>query len=99
MLIFTRRNEKIPLKAYDQSWQMISLNNSNLFNAMIYPFTRIVVYGAIWYQGESNADHNRDKYSCSFSKMIEYWRQTWNQRTNGLTDIQFPFGFVQVNLF
>jgi hypothetical protein len=28
--------------------------------------------------------------------MIEYWRQTWNQRTNGNTDIQFPFGFVQV---
>jgi hypothetical protein len=30
--------------------------------------------------------------------MIEYWRQIWNQRTNGNTDIQFPFGFVQVRL-
>ena len=29
--------------------------------------------------------------------MIEYWRQIWNQRTNGITDIQFPFGFVQVS--
>jgi hypothetical protein len=46
--------------------------------------------------GESNVDHNRDKYACLFSKMIEYWRQTWNQRTNGITDIEFPFGFVQV---
>lgn len=29
--------------------------------------------------------------------MIEYWRQTWNQRTNGITDAQFPFGFVQLS--
>ena len=26
-------------------------NHTDLFNAMIYPFTRTVVYGAIWYQG------------------------------------------------
>ena len=30
--------------------------------------------------------------------MIQYWRQTWNERTNGSTDLQFPFGFVQVSL-
>lgn len=82
---------------------------------MIYPFTRMVVYGAIWYQGnagrekcncialicisgEANADYHLDKYSCSFAKMIEYWRQTWYQRTNGITNIDFPFGFVQVNV-
>jgi hypothetical protein len=46
--------------------------------------------------GESNyGDHN---YACKFEKMIQYWRQIWNQRTNGITDIQFPFGFVQVSL-
>ncbi|CAF3486522.1 unnamed protein product [Rotaria socialis] len=90
-------NEAVPLQSYGQSSEMISLNYSNLFNAMIYPFTRMVVYGAIWYQGESNADYNRDKYACAFSKMIQYWRQTWNQRTNGLTDPTFPFGFVQLS--
>jgi sialate O-acetylesterase len=47
--------------------------------------------------GEANAGYNTDKYACSFSKMIQYWRQTWNERTNGITDIQFPFGFVQVS--
>jgi hypothetical protein len=26
-------------------------NNSDLYNAMIYPFTRMVITGAIWYQG------------------------------------------------
>lgn len=29
--------------------------------------------------------------------MIEYWRNTWYERTNSTTDPQFPFGFVQVN--
>ncbi len=47
--------------------------------------------------GEQNWSYNRDKYACSFSKLIYYWRQIWNERTNGNTDIQFPFGFVQVS--
>ncbi len=46
--------------------------------------------------GESNRGYNVNKYACAFAKMIEYWRQTWNERTNGNTDIHFPFGFVQV---
>jgi hypothetical protein len=45
--------------------------------------------------GESNAGN--PTYACKFAKMIQYWRQTWNERTNGITDIQFPFGFVQVS--
>jgi sialate O-acetylesterase len=84
--------------------------HSCLFNSMIYPFTRMVVYGSIWYQGkniyskdildfiyigESNAGD--PTYACKFAKMIQYWRYTWNERTKGSTDIQFPFGFVQVN--
>jgi hypothetical protein len=48
-------------------------------------------------KGEANRDYNTNKYACSFSKMIQYWRQIWNQRTNGITDIQFPLGFVQVS--
>jgi len=46
--------------------------------------------------GESNA--GVPTYDCKFAKMIEYWRQVWNERTNGITDIQFPFGFVQVSV-
>jgi hypothetical protein len=45
--------------------------------------------------GEANAGN--PTYACKFAKMIQYWRQTWNERTNGTTDIQFPFGFVQVS--
>lgn len=29
--------------------------------------------------------------------MIQYWRQTWNSRTGGITATNFPFGFVQVS--
>jgi hypothetical protein len=50
-------------------------------------------------KGEANRDYNTNKYACSFSKMIQYWRQIWNQRTNGITNIQFPFGFVQVSAY
>ncbi len=109
--IFLCRNDQSTLEIDNPQ----NVNNSNLYNAMIYPFTRMVIYGAIWYQGkrirynlsykriflfdtgESNTGYNQDKYPCTFSKMIEYWRQIWNQRTNGNTNIQFPFGFVQVS--
>ena len=29
----------------------IIVNNSVLYNAMIHPFTRMVIKGALWYQG------------------------------------------------
>jgi sialate O-acetylesterase len=70
-------------------------NHTDLFNAMIYPFTRTVIYGAIWYQGEANAGN--PTYACKFARMIVRWREIWNNRTNGITDIQFPFGFVQLS--
>lgn len=31
----------------------IDLNNSVLYNAMMHPFTRMVIKGALWYQGIS----------------------------------------------
>jgi hypothetical protein len=51
----------------------------------------------IFFIGEANeGDPN---YACKFSKMIYYWREIWNQRTSNQTDLQFPFGFVQVSIF
>jgi hypothetical protein len=46
--------------------------------------------------GEQNTYYNRDKYTCTFSKMIESWRSVWLLRTGFITDPIFPFGFVQV---
>ncbi len=47
--------------------------------------------------GENNAGYNRDKYNCTFAKMIEAWRNVWYTRTESTTDPTFPFGFVQVS--
>ncbi len=60
-------------------------------------FSLFFVLFDLMHIGEANADYHTDKYVCSFSKMIQYWRQTWNERTNGITSLQFPFGFVQVS--
>ena len=49
-------------------------------------------------KGEANRDYNTDKYACSLAKMIGNWREIWNQRTNNSTNIQFPFGVVQVSI-
>nr|ADD91467.1 cytosolic sialic acid 9-O-acetylesterase-like protein [Adineta vaga] len=87
------------VKPFYSSSIEIPYNHSSLFNAMIYPFMRTVIYGVIWYQGEANRDYNTDKYACSFSKLIQYWRQMWHERTDAITDIQFPFGFVQLSTF
>jgi len=63
---------------------------SALFNAMIAPFTPLPIRGAIWYQGESNADPDRAPlYSTLFPAMIEDWRSQWAQG-------DFPFLFVQI---
>ena len=39
------------MQQYREQPITVPVNHSNLFNAMIYPFTRMVIYGSIWYQG------------------------------------------------
>jgi sialate O-acetylesterase len=65
-----------------------------LFNAMINPFIRMPIFGAIWYQGESNSG-NAGMYSCSIRAMVQDWRSRWNMM-NPETDVVFPFGQVQL---
>jgi len=68
--------------------------NSYLFNAMINPLLKNTIYGALWYQGEANAGWNRDQYGCTFTRMINDWRNLWNQHSG--SNPNFPFGFVQL---
>ncbi|CAF1151004.1 unnamed protein product [Adineta ricciae] len=89
------RNSRVTIEEDNQL--DIVLNNTVLYNAMIHPFTRMVIKGALWYQGEANVNFNRDKYKCTFSKMIQYWRSIWHERTTSNTDSTFPFGFVQLS--
>ena len=61
-----------------------------LFNGMIAPLLPFSIGGAIWYQGESNADRAY-QYRRIFPLMIEDWRTRWND--------DFPFLWVQLANF
>ncbi|XP_033119616.1 sialate O-acetylesterase-like [Anneissia japonica] len=69
--------------------------HSVLWNAMIHPLLNMTIKGAIWYQGEANANAP-NTYNCTFPAMIDDWRAKWYMGTGGLTNKQFPFGFVQL---
>ncbi len=62
-----------------------------LFNNMIKPILPYGMRGAIWYQGESNADKAK-QYRNLFPLMIQSWRKAWKQGS-------FPFYFVQLANF
>jgi sialate O-acetylesterase len=61
---------------------------SALFNGMIFPLLAFAIRGAIWYQGESNADRAA-QYRDLFPVLIRNWREAWGQG-------DFPFYFVQL---
>ena len=46
-------HDEVPVIRANNEVPINGPNNTDLFNAMIYPFTRIVIYGAIWYQGKT----------------------------------------------
>jgi sialate O-acetylesterase len=64
---------------------------STLYNAMVTPLEPYAIRGAIWYQGEANANSatRAKEYRTLFPRMIEDWRQTWREG-------DFPFLFVQL---
>ncbi len=59
-----------------------------LYNAMINPLVPYGIKGAIWYQGESNADRAK-QYQRVFPELINDWRMHWNEGN-------FPFLFVSL---
>jgi sialate O-acetylesterase len=62
---------------------------SLLYNAMIAPVIPYTIKGAIWYQGESNAERAY-QYQSTFPLMISDWRARWKEG-------DFPFYFVQLS--
>ncbi|MBI1321246.1 MAG: sialate O-acetylesterase [Candidatus Hydrogenedens sp.] len=68
------------------SWQP-----GGLYNAMIAPLVPYAIQGAIWYQGESNADR-AFQYRTLFPRMIMDWHEAWGEGA-------FPFLFVQLANF
>ncbi|KAM4704298.1 sialate O-acetylesterase [Rhinophrynus dorsalis] len=70
-----------------------------LWNAMIHPLLNMTIKGAIWYQGEQNTVTNPNLYNCTFPALIEDWRTSFYEGTDGQTDRYFPFGFVQLSTY
>ena len=64
---------------------------SVLYNAMINPLIPYGMRGAIWYQGESNADRPQ-QYQTLLPTMITDWRSRWHEGN-------FPFLIVQLANF
>jgi len=61
-----------------------------LWNGMIAPIVPYSIRGALWYQGESNANPaHAFLYRYLFRSMIEDWRSEWAEG-------EFPFLFVQL---
>lgn len=67
---------------------------ASMFNAMIAPFSGVEVRGAIWYQGEANADSLSDAeaYRSLLPLTIRSWRAAFQQP-------DMPFGIVSLAAF
>jgi sialate O-acetylesterase len=63
-------------------------NPANIYNGVLVSHIGYGIRGAIWYQGESNANRAY-QYRTLFPLMISTWRKVWNQG-------DFPFYWVQL---
>jgi sialate O-acetylesterase len=81
----------VQVAEYDSEFGAPNPNQpSVLWNAMIVPFLKNPIKGALWYQGEQNSG-DPAHYGCFFKAMITDWRAKW---ADGKTN--FPFLFVQL---
>ncbi len=62
---------------------------SGLYNGMIYPVRDYQVKGAIWYQGESNADRPQ-AYASLLEALIKNWRELWKKPDMPFLLVQLP---------
>lgn len=67
----------------------ISHTSAFLFNAMVHPIIPYRIAGALWYQGESNAN-SANLYFRTFPNLIQDWRDDWKQ-AGGAGDFAFYF--------
>jgi sialate O-acetylesterase len=67
---------------------------SALFNGMIAPIAPFAVAGALWYQGESNADDMRqaEQYAALLRLLLSNWREAFERP-------EMPFVIIQLANF
>ncbi len=81
---------RAPKKPVDP--RLDSHHPANLYNAMIAPLVPFPIRGAVWYQGESNAnDLTAALYGAQLKALILDWRKQWGA--------EFPFAWVQLPNF
>jgi sialate O-acetylesterase len=70
----------------------------NIFNGMITPVRPYGIRGAIWYQGERNAKDvaQAANYVRQLPLLINYYRKSWHEMSEGNVAKDFPFYFVQL---
>lgn len=65
-------------------------NNGGLFNGKIAPLVGYGIRGALWYQGEANAQPGKGEYyQYQLPLLVKDWRAKWGQG-------EFPFAWVQL---
>jgi sialate O-acetylesterase len=67
----------------------IRMKPSGFYNAMIAPLASYNIKGALWYQGETNANYP-DDYSQVMSTLIKDWRQMWGYKNLPFLMVQLP---------
>ncbi len=79
-------------QAFEDSRELAGMKTpqgrNDLYNAMIAPLATFGVRGAIWYQGESNADRPHH-YRHVLASVVKSWRETFGQG-------DFPFFIVEL---
>ncbi|ESO83284.1 hypothetical protein LOTGIDRAFT_169504 [Lottia gigantea] len=70
-------------------------DTSGAYNSMINPLLTMTIYGAIWFQGESDIEE-ANKYGCHLQTLINDWRTLSHHFSLSETSNTFPFGIVQI---
>lgn len=68
------------------------------FNAMIHPVRPYGIRGVIWYQGERNSKDvpQAANYRKQLALLIDYYRSSWHELSEGGVARDFPFQFTQL---
>jgi len=71
---------------------------THMFNAMIYPIRPYGIRGVIWYQGERNSKNvpQAFHYREQLAMLINYYRCSWHELSDGNVAEDFPFQFTQL---